>query len=56
MGASVKFATGDTSAKSISVQSIWLQLSGGWPYGFSGAECLLESIGDTDFGQVVEGS
>lgn len=54
--ASVKFATGDTSAKSISVQSIWLQLSGGWPYGFSGAECLLESIGDTDFGQVVEGS
>lgn len=54
--ASVKFATGDTSAKSISVQSIWLQLSGGWPYGFSGAECLLESMGDVDFGQVVQGS
>lgn len=52
--ASVKFATGDTSAKSISVQSIWLQLSGGWPYGFSGAECLLESMGDADFGQIAE--
>lgn len=31
---SVKFATSDTSAKSISLQSIWLQLSGGWHYGF----------------------
>lgn len=30
---SVKFATSDTSAKAISVQSIWLQLCGGWPYG-----------------------
>ena len=39
--ASVKFATSDTSAKSISVESIWLQLSGGWPIGFTGPECLM---------------
>lgn len=41
--ACVKFATGDTSAKSISILSVWLQLSGGWPYGFAGSELLLDS-------------
>ncbi|KAJ5605761.1 zinc finger transcription factor 1 [Penicillium lagena] len=46
--ASVKFATGDTSAKSISVPSIWLQLSGGWPHGYMGAESLLEAAGEID--------
>ncbi|KAH8690934.1 zinc finger transcription factor 1 [Talaromyces proteolyticus] len=39
---SVKFATCDTSAKSISIQSIWLQLCGGWPYGFTGPECITD--------------
>ena len=53
--ASVKFATGDTSAKSISVLSIWLQLSGGWPYGFTGAESVFESPGGIqgDFGATI---
>jgi hypothetical protein len=46
--ASLKFATGDTSAKSISVPSIWLQLSGGWPHGYLGAESLLEAAGGVD--------
>lgn len=41
--ASVKFATGDTSAKSINILSVWLQLSGGWPYAFAGPEYLVES-------------
>ena len=39
--ASVKFATSDTSATAISVESVWLQLSGGWPIGFTGPECLI---------------
>ncbi|KAI9170622.1 zinc finger transcription factor [Paramyrothecium foliicola] len=30
--ASVKFATGDVSARSIDVQFIWQQLSSDWPY------------------------
>ena len=33
--ACIKFTTGDTSARSIDIQSVWLQLSGGWPYGFT---------------------
>lgn len=37
--ASVKLATCDTSARSINIPSIWLQLSGGWPYGYAGPEC-----------------
>lgn len=55
--ASVKFATGDTSAKSISVPSIWLQLSGGWPYGFTGTESVFESTGgfEGDLNAVLEG-
>lgn len=39
--ASVKFATCDTSARSINIPSIWLQLSGGWPYGYAGPECEI---------------
>ncbi|KAF4464513.1 zinc finger transcription factor 1 [Fusarium albosuccineum] len=41
--ASIKFATGDTSAKFIDIQSIWLQLSGGWPYGFTAPACMVAS-------------
>ncbi|KAM5342651.1 hypothetical protein ACJ41O_013617 [Fusarium nematophilum] len=44
--ASIKFATGDTSARFIDIQSIWLQLSGGWPYGFTAPECLLAPAGE----------
>jgi hypothetical protein len=40
--ASVKFVTSDTSARFIDMQSIWLQLSGGWPYGATGAAYLME--------------
>ncbi|KAI5460812.1 zinc finger transcription factor 1 [Mariannaea sp. PMI_226] len=36
--ASIKFATCDTSARSINIPAIWLQLSGGWPYGYAGPE------------------
>ncbi|KAM6534733.1 hypothetical protein FALCPG4_004359 [Fusarium falciforme] len=50
--ASIKFATGDTSAKLIDMQSIWLQLSNGWPYGFSAPACLLTSAGGTGEAQV----
>ncbi|KAJ9156256.1 Zinc finger transcription factor 1 [Pleurostoma richardsiae] len=53
--ASVKFATCDTSARSISLKSIWLQLSGGWPCGFTEPEGLIGSLGgdDTDFDVLV---
>ncbi|CAH0027591.1 unnamed protein product [Clonostachys rhizophaga] len=44
--ASVKFATCDTSARSIDIPSIWLQLSGGWPFGFAGPECAVEPPGN----------
>jgi hypothetical protein len=51
--ASVKFATGDTSVKSISVQSIWLQLSGGWPLGFPDVDALSSSLGDNAFSEAM---
>ncbi|MBE3047699.1 fungal specific transcription factor domain-containing protein [Candidatus Bathyarchaeota archaeon] len=38
--ACIKFTTGDTSARFIDIQSVWLQLSGGWPYGFTSPEPL----------------
>lgn len=41
--ASVKFATSDISARSIDVQSIWLQLCGGWPHSFVGQEWFVGS-------------
>lgn len=48
--ASVKLATCDTSARSINLPSIWLQLSGGWPYGYAGPEydMGLEILGPVD--------
>ncbi|SPO06969.1 uncharacterized protein DNG_09663 [Cephalotrichum gorgonifer] len=44
--ACIKFTTGDTSARFIDIQSVWLQLSGGWPYGFTTPECLMEQTGE----------
>ncbi|KAH7120645.1 zinc finger transcription factor 1 [Dactylonectria macrodidyma] len=48
--ASIKFATGDTSARLTDIQSIWLQISGDWPFGFTMPECLMgtESGGNLD--------
>lgn len=39
--ACIKFTTGDTSARSIDIQSVWLQLSGGWPYGFTSPAFMM---------------
>lgn len=47
--ASVKFATGDTSARSIDLQSIWNQLSGGWPHGFAEHEGSSGSVMGVQF-------
>lgn len=50
--ASVKFATSDTSARSINIHSIWLQLCGGWPRGFVGQEWLVGS--DIEFNTTMD--
>ncbi|KAM0554916.1 hypothetical protein ACHAPJ_006652 [Fusarium lateritium] len=54
--ASIKFATGDTSARSIDIQSIWLQLSGGWPYGIMAPAALIASAGESQMGLAAEHS
>lgn len=46
--ASLKFATGDSSANSISVHSVWLQLSSGWPLGISQVDAMLYFDGSFD--------
>ncbi|KAL2111011.1 hypothetical protein VUR80DRAFT_421 [Thermomyces stellatus] len=44
--ACIKFATGDTSVRSIDIQAAWLQLSGGWPYGYTSPAPLTEQAGE----------
>ena len=54
--ACIKFTTGDTSARSIDIQSVWLQLSGGWPYGFTSPVPMVEQAGEVQIDYATLGS
>ena len=55
--ACIKFTTGDLSARSIDIQSVWMQLSGGWPYGFTSPQSLMGQAGDVTNGYpMLDGS